>query len=76
MYDMRKAFGSELARESHVPADVVVPEPQDITEVLAAQADEALALLLGEEGRGRSVVACGLVACGFPAAAAAPAASG
>lgn len=27
VYDMRKAFGCELARESHVPADVVVPVP-------------------------------------------------
>ncbi len=27
VYDVRKAMGAELARESHVPADVVVPVP-------------------------------------------------
>ena len=27
VYDVRKAFGAELARESHVPVDVVVPVP-------------------------------------------------
>jgi amidophosphoribosyltransferase len=27
VYDVRKAFGAQLARESHVPVDVVVPVP-------------------------------------------------
>src|SRR5207244_9020046 len=27
VYDVRKAMGAELARESHVPADVIVPVP-------------------------------------------------
>src|SRR5262249_58500640 len=27
VYEVRKAFGAQLARESHVPVDVVVPVP-------------------------------------------------
>jgi amidophosphoribosyltransferase len=41
VYDVRKRIGAELARESHVPADVVIPVPDSGTPAAMGYAAEA-----------------------------------
>ncbi|HZD24984.1 MAG TPA: amidophosphoribosyltransferase [Alphaproteobacteria bacterium] len=41
VYNVRKAIGRELARESHIPADVVIPVPDSGTPAAMGYASEA-----------------------------------